>query len=49
MSANPEIIKKVWNVLKQVIEIVIAAICGGLVSFSANAAGLYSNITAALM
>ena len=45
MAINPEDGKKVrniWDIIKTIIEIIVAAIVGGAVSSTANAAGLYA-------
>ena len=45
MAINPEDGKKVrniWDIIKTIIEIIIAAIAGGAAATTANAAGLYA-------
>ena len=40
MSMNPETIKKIWSVVKTIIEVIIAAFAGAATAHTASAMGL---------
>ena len=46
---DSEKIRKIWQVVKQIIEIVIAALCGLGVATSANAMGFKSLVSSILV
>lgn len=45
MKLTPDQIRKIWNVVKQIIEIVLAALGGLAAGVSANAMGLSSLVS----
>lgn len=40
MAANPDTIKKIWSVIKTIVEVIIAALAGAATAHTASAMGL---------